>query len=226
MATKGEGKTYKWLLDHLSYEEDYCLIWPFYRNPNGYGMLGHNGEHHWAHRLMCELVNGPAPSPKHEAAHSCGNGAGGCAHPKHLSWKTKSQNLLDCSGHGTQARSYHGAQGRLTIDQVEGIRALKGRKPQAEIASIFGVSEPTVRDIFLGRTHARPSKINHYTPEDDAKIREAVAAGLNFTQMSKRLGRSVSAVMGRTYRLGLRSGQPPTRTDYSSARERSRAPGQ
>lgn len=62
MATKGEGRAYQWLLDHQEHDGDYCLIWPFYRNPNGYGMLGYNGDNHWAHRFMCELANGPPPT--------------------------------------------------------------------------------------------------------------------------------------------------------------------
>lgn len=87
---------------------------------------------------------------------------------------------------------------------------MKGKKTQAEIAFTFGVSEPTVRDIFLGRSHAGPSKIKHWTDLEDGKIREAVNLGYNFSKMAQHVGRSVSAVMGRTYRLGLRSGQPPT----------------
>lgn len=208
MATKGQGKCYQWLIDHQGYDGDYCLIWPFYRNPNGYGQLGYLGESYWAHRFMCELVNGPPPTPDHEAAHSCGNGSGGCAHPKHLSWKTKTENLLDCREHGTHARNIHGLGGRLTLEQVEQIRDLKGKKTQAEIAIMFGVSDPTIRDIFLGRTYSRERKVKLYTPEEDAKIREAIAKGYNFTQIAKIVGRPRLAVTCRAYRLGLKSGQP------------------
>jgi hypothetical protein len=210
-VTKGNGKAYQWLIDHQDHEGDYCLIWPFYRNPNGYGQLGYLGKGCWAHRFMCELANGPPPTPDHEAAHSCGNGSGGCANPKHLSWKTKAANLLDCREHGTQARSSSGNKGRLTDDQVEQIRALKGKQTQAEIAFTFGVSEPTIRDIFLGRSHSRPSKIRHWTDAEDAKIREAIGLGYNFPKIAKHVGRSLGAVTGRAYRLGLASGQPLTR---------------
>ena len=49
-----------------------------------------------------------------------------------------------------------------------------------------------------------------YSAEEDAIIRESVGRGLNFTQIAKLLpGRGVSGVMGRTYRLGLKSGTPP-----------------
>lgn len=208
MTTKGNGKTIQWLRDHVNYDSDYCLIWPFNRNPNGYGQLGYLGKSGYAHRMMCEMAHGPAPSPDHEAAHSCGNGHMGCASPKHLSWKTRSENLLDCREHGTQARSCNGNKGRLTEDQVMQIRALKGKKTQAEIAFTFGVSEPTIRDIFLGRSHTGPSKIKHYTPEEDAKIREAVSRGYNMPQIAAFVGRPLKAVTARVYRIGLKSGQP------------------
>lgn len=208
MTTKGNGKAFRWILDHKDHDGDCCLIWPFYRNPNGYGMLGHLGEQYWAHRVMCEKAHGPAPSQDHEAAHSCGNGHMGCAHPKHLSWKTRSENLLDCREHGTQARSRHGSKGYLTNEQVMAIRSLKGKKTQDEIALTFGVSPPTIRDIFLGRSHTRPPKINFYSPKEEAILRAEVAKGCNFIEIAKTLGKSHSSVSMKAYRLGIRSGKP------------------
>jgi hypothetical protein len=46
-----------------------------------------------------------------------------------------------------------------------------------------------------------------YSAEEDQKIREAVALGYSFKQMAAYVGRSASAVTGRTYRLGLKLGQ-------------------
>lgn len=48
-----------------------------------------------------------------------------------------------------------------------------------------------------------------HTAEQDALIRDAVARGLNFPQIARLLGKSVSATMARTYGIGLRSGVPP-----------------
>lgn len=207
MSVKGNGKTIQWLRDHIDYDQDYCLIWPFFRNPNGYGQLGYLGQHHYAHRLMCRLACGEPPSSDHEAAHSCGNGHMGCASPKHLSWKTRAGNLLDCRGHGTQARSRL-KQYRLTDDQVLQIMALRGKKTQSEIAIIFGVSDPTIRDIFLGRSHARPSKVKFYTPSEETLMLDAIQRGCNFTQIAKLIGRKPHAVSSWAYRKGLKSGQP------------------
>lgn len=56
--TKGKGKAFRWLQEHVNHQGDACLIWPFGvdRRVNR-GMLGHNGKRYWAHRLMCELAH-------------------------------------------------------------------------------------------------------------------------------------------------------------------------
>lgn len=159
---RGNGAAVRWLREHASYDGDGCLIWPFARLKNGYGTLAYLGDCHYAHRFMCELVNGPPPSPLHETAHSCGKGHEGCAHPKHLSWKTKSGNMLDSKRHGTHIRS---RRNRLKPEQVAHIRALKGTMTQAEIAGMFKISEPTVRDIYLGRSH-RKTALETQKPAD------------------------------------------------------------
>lgn len=63
-----------------------------------------------------------------------------------------------------------------------------------------------------------------YTPQEDQKIREAIALGYSFPQMAKHVGKSPGSVMSRTYYLGLRSGRPPTRassrlTSHDGVRE-------
>ena len=90
-SLRGQGGTRKWLLAHVDYDGDDCLIWPFARIQSGRGHFGYEGKHYQAHVYMCELVNGPCP-PGHEAAHSCGRGHDACVHPKHLSWKTRAEN--------------------------------------------------------------------------------------------------------------------------------------
>src|SRR3972149_10759839 len=98
---KGRGKAYLFLLKQIGLEDGPCLIWPFSTNGTGYGRLGVDGKGYYAHRYMCELVNGPPPTPDHEASHDCGNGHLGCVHPRHLEWKTASENHLDRRRHGT-----------------------------------------------------------------------------------------------------------------------------
>jgi hypothetical protein len=52
------------------------------------------------------------------------------------------------------------------------------------------------------------NKSNVHTDDEDRKISEALAEGLNFTQVAARLGTSIGSVSSRAYRIGLKSGQP------------------
>ncbi len=168
----GQGAAAAFLYDNVAFTGDGCLTWPFSTMPTGYGALGYLGKQHYAHRFMCELVNGPPPSPTHEAAHSCGRGKFGCVDPRHLSWKTISENSLDCRGHGTQARNKRGNRGHLTDQDAEEIKALRGYLTQAEIAGMFNTSQPTVRDIFTGRSRAGRTLRKAFTPAEVIAIRQ------------------------------------------------------
>jgi len=213
-----ERNTYNWILAHLTYpHEDWCLIWPFMRDKNGRGVIETEGEH-YAHRLMCKLAKGEPPTPEHGTAHSCGAGHLGCVNPHHLSWKTQAENLEDCIKHGTQPKNHIGNRGHFSRDEVEQIRRLLGTQTQLSIARLYRVTESTISDIARGRYYSRESKIKHWTAEEDAKIRDCVARGLSFPEMAKELGRSLGGTTGRVYRLGLTSGRPPNRSDYSSIR--------
>lgn len=140
---RGKGAAVQWVRDHVNYNGPDCLPWPFCR-VGGYGNFGYEGGNLYAHRYMCELVNGPPPSPKHHAAHSCGKGHEGCVHPKHLSWKTARENQLDRRQHGTQNVGY-GPRGKLTPAERDWIVLLQGKATQEELAVLFGVARGTVQ---------------------------------------------------------------------------------
>jgi hypothetical protein len=153
-GSKGKGAAVMWLFSHSMYTGDDCLIFPFFRNPEtGYGSFGYCGEMLYAHRFMCELVNGPPSEEKPHASHNCGNGHLGCVNPNHLKWKTVSGNLLDRREHGTARRNEKGRFGGLTEDEVGMIRALKGIARQWELAIIFGVKRPAIQ---YWQRHDRP----------------------------------------------------------------------
>lgn len=99
-ANNGKGKGIKWLREHVGYQGDDCLVWPFSRRKDGYGQVGVDGFVSKAHNVMCELVHGPAPSRNHMACHECGNGHLGCVHPKHVFWRTHAENMRDMVRHG------------------------------------------------------------------------------------------------------------------------------
>lgn len=134
----------------LAYDGDECLIWPFAKGVAGYGRLRVNGRSVIVSRIVCELAHGEPPTPKHEAAHSCGRGHKGCCTKRHLSWKTPAQNTADKFEHGTVKRGKDTWNAALTEDDVRAIRALKGKRLQTEIASDYGVARTTVSAIQNG----------------------------------------------------------------------------
>lgn len=133
----------------LAHPRGECLFWPYNRNSGGYGMLydAATRSHVFVHRLACESANGPPPSPKHHAAHSCGNGSKGCVSPWHLSWKTPKENHADKILHGTANRGEANYAAKLTDADVREIRRLAGRMPQSKIGQIFGIEQTTVSGI-------------------------------------------------------------------------------
>lgn len=124
-----------------------CLIWPYSGNGRGYGKITYGDKRQYVHRLVCEIVNGPAPSPRHQAAHGCGKGHLGCVNPRHISWLTPEENQADKLRHGTHQLGEQNAMSKLTPDDIKKIRALRGEKTQAEIGRMFGIHQVQVSRI-------------------------------------------------------------------------------
>jgi hypothetical protein len=133
---------------------DECLIWPFGTDGHGYGVLYIDGKRAGAHRYVCELAHGAPPTPKHEAAHSCGHGKDGCVNRNHLLWKTRIENQADRLEHGTHNRGTRQGGAKLTEDDVREIIALKGIEMQRNLAERFGVRRTTIASIQQGRNWA------------------------------------------------------------------------
>lgn len=209
MVERGEGNAIKFIRQHEQYpHDDWCLIWPFSKT-RGYGTFGYLGKTYYAHRFMCELVHGKGPSDLHEVAHSCGDP--GCVNPRHLSWKTRTGNALDSRQHGTHVRHRFGNAGKITADQAETIRNLKGVKTLRDLAEEYGVSESAISNVWVGKTHYRPSKMVYWTPAEEQQLRDSIAAGMNFVQVAKAMDKTPHTVSSKAYRLGLRSGTPCAR---------------
>lgn len=132
---------------------DECLPWPFGKGPAGYaGMVLIDGKKVLASRYVCELVNGPPPTPEHEAAHSCGKGHEACIAPGHLVWKTHAENEADKLIHGTHGRGERNSKAKLTEAAVREILSLKGKETNPNLASRFGVVPQTISNIHTGRS--------------------------------------------------------------------------
>lgn len=195
---KGKGAGISFLRALIGHQGDECVIWPFFRNWNGYGHVGYLGTQHYAHRLMCELAHGKPPTPGHEASHSCGKGHEGCVHPGHLSWQTRSQNQSERRRHGTAATSRYGATGKLMLADRQAIRAMRGKR-QKDIAAIYGVSVETISRILR-----KPERIrinNPFEPWEDEYVFKALAEGKKVPEIANKLGRTPQGVHSRIGRL-------------------------
>jgi hypothetical protein len=147
MSLNPKIKTHKWMLGHLAGFTEECVIWPF-SIVRGYGHLKYRGKISRANRVMCIEAHGEPPTPKHQAAHECGNCA--CLNPRHLKWKTPSENQLDKAGHG--AVSSKQGSWRLNPEAVAVIRRLKGKATHDVLAARFGVSRRTIGAVLSGQT--------------------------------------------------------------------------
>lgn len=143
-----------WLEAQVGFAGQECLTWPFLRNQSGYGIIRSPTGRTRASRVMCELAHGPAPSNRHEAAHSCGNGHEGCVNPRHLRWATRQENARDAIGHGTWVHGETVGNSKLTESDVRAIRTLAGKVLQREIAERFGVSRKAIGLIISGKNWA------------------------------------------------------------------------
>lgn len=144
-----------WIVGHVAYDDDQCLIWPFSRNPSGYAcQVFMDGQKTYAHRHMCRLAHGEPPSPDYDTAHSCGRGHDGCIHPGHLSWKTRAGNMDDMINHGRTNRGERCPTSKLTANQVREIRLLSGTMPQRALAERFGTTQGNINNIILRKRWA------------------------------------------------------------------------
>lgn len=147
------GEMERWLDAHSGHVGEDCLIWPFARNKrDGRGLLKFRGKSMSSARAMCMLAHGDPPTPRHEAAHSCGHGHEGCVSPVHLRWATKKENADDRVLHGTSPVGEKHPRAILTDDKVREIRRLAASHKRREIADMFGISYETVIDVVNYRS--------------------------------------------------------------------------
>lgn len=127
-----------------------CIEWLGSKNTCGYGLLAYKS-FHCAHRYICFLAHGEAPTPSHEVAHSCNNR--GCVNPGHLRWATRTENQHDRIDHGTSNRGENGGRAKLTESNIIDIRTICAfGATRADVARAFGVACQTVSAIVLRQT--------------------------------------------------------------------------
>lgn len=129
-----------------------CLQWPFGKYPSGYSKMLVSGKDSTASRYICERIHGAAPTPAHEAAHSCGDRA--CVNPNHITWKTPVENNADKLIHGTHNRGERHSLVKLTEQDVREIRLLKGVESERALAARYGVSNTAIHLIYRRKNWA------------------------------------------------------------------------
>ena len=151
MAKRGEARAF--FEAAKAYEGDDCLLWPFTGNDRGYGQLKEDGRMVYVHRRMCEHAHGAAPTPDHEAAHSCGKR--GCLNKRHLRWDTHLGNHADRIDHGTSNRGEANGIAKLTEQTVHEIRAaLAQGERRRSIADRYGLTVSAISHVAKGSTWA------------------------------------------------------------------------
>jgi hypothetical protein len=135
----------------LPFTGDDCLIWPYAKIGCGYGNIFLDGANVLVTRIACEHRNGPPPTAKHHAAHSCGNGHLGCCNPNHLRWATAAENNADQLIHGTRANGDKHPRSKLSAVEVSEIkRRLSTGESQARIADDYSVQPHAIWMIAAG----------------------------------------------------------------------------
>lgn len=129
-----------------------CLVWPFAKSDFGHGIVRWRGKMVGAHVVICQKVSGHRPTPRHEVAHTCGNGNLGCVNPAHLRWAERAENIKDAMMHGTWAHGEAHGHATMTEAQARAAIALKGKMTQAHIAAHLGVGVQAVGCIHRGKT--------------------------------------------------------------------------
>ncbi len=150
-VSNGDGL--KWLADHVGYQGDECLIWPF----GGIARKADGAKHRLSIYIsgkrmpvtvaMCTLAHGPKPPEKDVAAHSCGKGHEMCVNPKHLRWATYKENEADKHIHGTAVVGSKSPNAKLTEEAVRQIRTLSGLVSQVQLSRMFGVERHTIARV-------------------------------------------------------------------------------
>jgi len=152
-----KGEPLAWLeANALTAAGDECLIYPFGRDPKGYGVVGVGGRKRKAHQWVCERLHGAAPTSKHQAAHSCGNGKAGCVSGGHLRWATPTENAADRVSHGGYdfVRGHAHRRSRLVEADVLAIRRMQGAVGASEVARRYDVTTGAIYAIWKRETWA------------------------------------------------------------------------
>lgn len=103
------------------------------------------------HHLVLEAFVGPRPDGM-EACHFPDRNPSNCR-LDNLRWDSRQGNHADKLVHGTHTRGAYNGMAKLNESDVQMVKTyLRAHMPQRAVARLFGVSQPTINDIAVGRT--------------------------------------------------------------------------
>ena len=126
-----------------------CWEWKGGRASKGYGVFAYSHRQQVrAHRLSFELYTGRRP--KGIIMHLCDNPP--CVNPTHLADGTHKENMRHMADRKRAARAERHHKAKLTEIEVVAINLLhrSGAHSTRDLASMFGMSQPTIAGIVKG----------------------------------------------------------------------------
>jgi hypothetical protein len=146
-----KGECLEFLYKAIKLETDDCIIWPYSKSDNGYGVIHYKGKKTFVHRLALILTVGEPLEYKPNALHVpeiCHNRA--CSNPRHLYWGSYKDNQADRLIDGTSNQGERSSSAKLTEAQVLDIRA--DNRVNRLIALDYDITRATVTEIKTRRT--------------------------------------------------------------------------
>jgi hypothetical protein len=121
-----------------------CWPWTGALNSKGYGCVGIAGRRWLAHRIAYRLFNDEEPGWL-VIRHSCDNPK--CCNPEHLVSGTHQDNSDDAISRGRSASGERNGRVKITKEVVAYIRENPMGIKVCDLATLYGVSEWTIRAI-------------------------------------------------------------------------------
>jgi len=147
------GEPMRWLQSVVRNPPEGCVIWPF-ATSRGYGYIRkfRNEKSVSASRAALILHTNQDPQDADAAHGPCHNRL--CCNPKHLSWKSRADNMADKARDGTNAIGEKNPQSKLTAADILEIRKMRSVRhiSQQKIADQFCVSRKAIGKILSGET--------------------------------------------------------------------------
>lgn len=141
----------------LRWESDDCLRWPFRINKEKYAIAYVRRKSKYAHKIICEIKNGPPPTASSQAWHICGNKEGGCVNPKHIKWVELRHSVkYRRKSHVRSGEDHHNSK-LSNVDDLD-IYRNKNKTPASGLAKKYGVSLSAIYMIWTRRNYRLVTK--------------------------------------------------------------------